>query len=76
MLRSVSRLTAYVASLIKYIKAGGHGSPFILQREAVGGYGRHGRLPPKLFIFYFFYRNFWGEPPVPPIASFLSFSFF
>ena len=32
--------------------------------------------PPKLFIFYFFYRNFEGEPPVPPIPSILSFSFF
>jgi hypothetical protein len=35
---------------------------------------RHGRLPPKLFIFYLYIRNFGGYPPVPPI-TFLHFLF-
>ena len=36
----------------------------------MGGYGRHGRLPPKLFIFYFYYRILWG------VASHASHSFY
>jgi hypothetical protein len=32
-------------------------------------------FPPNFFYFTFFYRNFGGEPPLPPIASILSFSF-
>jgi hypothetical protein len=28
---------------------------------------------PKLFLFYFLWKYFEGEPPVPPIASLLSF---
>jgi hypothetical protein len=29
-------------------------------REAMGGFGRHGRLPPKLFIFSQFLCILWG----------------
>jgi hypothetical protein len=42
----------------------------------MGGYARHGRLPPKLFLHIFYDRNFGGEPPIPLIVSILSFSFF
>ena len=31
---------------------------------------RHGRLPPKLFIFCFLYENLGVEPPVPPMPSY------
>jgi hypothetical protein len=41
--------------------------------EAVGGTGGS---PPNFLYFTFIYRNFGGEPPVTPIDSFLSFSFF
>jgi len=30
----------------------------------MGGYGRRGRPPPKLFLFYFYYTNFGGWPPI------------
>jgi hypothetical protein len=52
----------------------------------MGGYGRHGRLweaweamggmggfPPNFLYFHFSYGYFRGEPPVPSIASLLSF---
>jgi hypothetical protein len=73
MLVHISAVMVRGSSLIKYIKAGGHGRPFILQREAMGGTGGS---PPNFFYFSFLYENFGGEPPVPPIVSTLSFSFF
>ena len=37
--------------------------------------GGTGGPPANFFYFTFIYRNFGGEPPVPPIVSTLSFSF-
>jgi hypothetical protein len=42
-------------------------------REAMGGTGGS---PPDFLYFTFLWEYFGGEPPVPPIASTLSFSFF
>ncbi len=36
-----------------------------------GGYGRHGRLPPKVFLKKEKFKFFGGKPPAPPIASHL-----
>ena len=43
--------------LNKVYKGGRPQESFILQREAMGGYARHGRLPPRLSIFYFSVRK-------------------
>ena len=37
--------------------------------------GGTGGVPPNFLYCTFIYRNFGGEPPVPPIVSTLSFSF-
>jgi hypothetical protein len=61
------------SSLIKYIKAGGIYTSTGGPREAMGGTGGS---PQNFLYFNFIYEYFGGWPPVSPITSFLSFSFF
>ena len=68
-LSSVSSVSSRSSSRVILDKSIKDGRPW----EATGGTGGS---PPNVLYFTFIYRNFGGEPPVPPIASILSFSFF
>ena len=64
------------SSLIKYIKAGDHGRHLYFNGRLWEAMGGTGGSPPNFLYFDFLYGKSGGWPPVPPIASFLSFSFF